>query len=62
MLREGIRLTTKCHPAALKHPDYGQVLSGRLMTMGVAVLRTTTQRNGFWFEGLISMCDRNAGT
>jgi hypothetical protein len=44
MLREGIWLTAKRHPATLKHPAYGQVLLGRLMTMGIAVLRTTTHR------------------
>ena len=31
---------------------YGQVSSGRLMTTGVAVLRTTTHRNGSSFEGI----------
>src|SRR6266566_129941 len=41
---------------------YGQVSPGRLMTMGVAVLRTTTHRNGSSVEGLISMCGRKAGT
>jgi len=41
---------------------YGQVSSGRLMTIGVAVLRTTTHRNGSSFEGLISICGRKAGT
>jgi hypothetical protein len=30
--------------------------------MGVAVLRTTTHRNGSSFDGLISMCGRKAGT
>ena len=35
---------------------------GRLTTMGVAVLRTTTHRNGSDFEGLISICGRKAGT
>src|ERR1700737_1469054 len=43
-------------------PNYGQVSSGRLMTIGVAVLRTTTHRNGSCSEGLISMCGRKAGT
>jgi hypothetical protein len=61
MLQEDSRLTTQCHPAALKHPAYGRVLPGRLMTMGVAVLCTTTHRNGSWFEGLISMCGRKRG-
>src|SRR6478609_8965873 len=41
---------------------YVQVSSGRLMTMGVGVLRTTTHRNGSSFEELISMCGRKAGT
>src|SRR5258708_37057166 len=41
---------------------YGQVSSGRLTTIGVAVLRTTTHRNGSSFEGLISMCGRKVGT
>jgi hypothetical protein len=30
------------------------------MTMGIAVLRTTTHRNDSWFEGLISICGRKA--
>src|SRR5437016_9646038 len=34
-----------CCPSG-RHPAYGQVSSGRLTTMGVAVLRTTTHRNG----------------
>jgi hypothetical protein len=41
---------------------YTQESSGRLTTIGVAVLRTTTQRNGAVSDGLISMCGRNAGT
>jgi hypothetical protein len=45
-----------------KHQAYGQVSSGRLMTTGVAVLRTTTHRNGSVLEGLISICGRKAGT
>jgi hypothetical protein len=36
--------------------------SGRLTTMGVDVLRTTTQRNDSTSDGLISMCGRKAGT
>jgi hypothetical protein len=48
-------------PAA-RHQAYGQISSGRLMTTGVAVLRTTTHRNGSSFEGLISICGRKAGT
>src|ERR1700733_14789357 len=62
MLREGRWLTAKCHPAAWKHPAYGQVLSGKLKTMGIAVLLTTTHRNDSWSEGLISICSRKAGT
>jgi hypothetical protein len=49
-------------PPAGRQEAYGQVSSGRLMTMGVAVLRTTTHRNGSSFEELISMCGRKAGT
>ena len=39
-----------------------QAVSGRLTTMGVGVLRTTTQRNTCSPDGLISMCGRKAGT
>ena len=42
--------------------DYRQVSSGRLTTIGVDVLLTTTHRNGRESDGLISMCGRNAGT
>jgi len=35
--------------------DHRQAVSGRLTTMGVGVLRTTTQRNGSTFDELISM-------
>jgi hypothetical protein len=41
---------------------HGQKSSGRLTTMGFDVLRTTTQRKGCTFDGLISMCGRKAGT
>jgi hypothetical protein len=41
---------------------YGQMSLGKLTTMGVAVLRTTTHRNGSCFEELISMWSRKAGT
>jgi hypothetical protein len=57
----GLRPGAVLLPAG-RHPAYGQVSSGRLMTTGVAVLRTTTHRNGSRFEGLISMCGRKAGT
>ena len=40
----------------------GHVSSGRFTTMGLAVLRTTTQRKGSELDGLISMCGRYAGT
>jgi hypothetical protein len=50
MLREGSWLTAKRHPATPKHPAHGLVF-GRLMTMGIAVLRTTTHRNDSWSEG-----------
>src|SRR5580700_8497974 len=61
------RKTSGLRPAVVlllagRHPAYGQVSSGRLTTIGVAVLRTTTHRNGSSFDGLISMCGRNAGT
>jgi hypothetical protein len=42
--------------------DQRQAVSGRLTTMGVGVLRTTTQRNACSLDGLISMCGRKAGT
>jgi hypothetical protein len=35
-----------------------QPASGRLTTIGVGVLRTTTHRNASVFDGLISMCGR----
>jgi hypothetical protein len=38
--------------------DQRQAVSGRLTTMGVGVLRTTTQRNARSLDGLISMCGR----
>jgi len=37
---------------------HGQKVSGRFTTVGVGVLRTTTQRNACTFDGLISMCGR----
>jgi hypothetical protein len=37
---------------------HGQIVSGRLTTIGVGVLRTTTHRNACVFDGLISMCGR----
>jgi hypothetical protein len=40
----------------------GQVSSGRLMTIGFEVLRTTTHRNGCEFDRLISICTKKAGT
>jgi hypothetical protein len=33
----------------------GHVLSGKFTTIGVGVLRTTTHRNGWVSDGLISM-------
>src|SRR5712691_2580460 len=56
-LRPGVVLL----PAG-RHQADGQVSSGRLMTIGVAVLRTTTHRNGSSIEGLISIWGRKAGT
>src|ERR1700720_1350163 len=41
---------------------YGHAWSGRLPTIGVEVLLTTTQRKGAESDGLISMCGRKAGT
>jgi hypothetical protein len=66
-VKAACRKTTGLRPAVVLlhaggHQAYGQVLSGRLMTIGVAVLRTTTHRNGSSFEGLISICGRKAGT
>jgi hypothetical protein len=52
-------VTRRASPA---DEPYGQMAFGRLTTMGVGVLRTTTQRKGCTFDGLISMCGRKAGT
>src|SRR5208282_5011342 len=38
------------------------VSSGRLTTIGVGVLLTTTHRNGRELDGLISIWSKNAGT
>ena len=51
-----------CSSQGAPIPRYDQKSAGRLTTMGIAVLRTTTQQNGSSFDGLISMCGRNAGT
>jgi len=47
---------------ALRDRAYPHVSSGRLTTIGVAVLRTTTQGNESVSDGLISMWGTKAGT
>ena len=48
---------TRCSAPSLHlwRAVHGQKVSGRFTTMGVDVLRTTTQRNACTFDGLISM-------
>jgi hypothetical protein len=41
--------------AARAYSPYGQASRGRFTTIGVEVLRTTTHRNDWVFDGLISM-------
>jgi hypothetical protein len=56
----GLRLCTKF--PVVSCAVHSQAASGRFTTIGVGVLRTTTHRNARTFDGLISMCGRNAGT
>ena len=62
LVLDALNISTTVTATACAVYFWARLAHAIIYAMGVAVLRTTTHRNGSRCDGLISMCGRKAGT